>query len=166
MNNRRQIEIRRNRRKKDSRMRREEMINLVNATSCRDIEEFFAKQFPPEPVTVEFIPVDHQLHLTEAFQAKAAQILEAFCGGAGTINPALVEELGVTLAPRDFNEILGRCKGCGAPVASYLCNEQLQEARPEGAAWDYWASCLNPTCLHHHGEGYLQGLPDWIKEQQ
>lgn len=168
MNNRRKIEIRRNRRKKENRLRREEMIDFVKAEACRDIEEFFAKQFPVVPPgTLEIVltgVIEHPPVVARAVKEMEDQILQEL--GVGVANPIPTINLSVPIAPKDYLQLLGHCKACGNGVAAYLCNEQLQEARPEGAAWDYWASCLTPTCSHHHGEGYLQALPDWIEEKR
>ena len=161
MNNRRRIEIRRNRRKKEERRWRKGVIHFIQVTTERDIDAFFDQENVKVAAALGCRTLDARTRMIQAPIEKRREILAAFAGMQ--INPVLVAELGVTIAPKDYVDILGGCKACGTSVAFYLCNEQLQGVRMEAAAWDYWASCVNPTCRNHHGEGYFQALPDWIE---
>jgi hypothetical protein len=66
----------------------------------------------------------------------------------------------------DFTGLIGYCRSCDCPVASYLANAALMSYRREGVYKDYWASCTNPTCRNHYGKGYEQSLPEWIDDSR
>lgn len=177
MNNRRRIEIRRNRRKKEWRHRRSELIAFIKVKVDQDMDAFFNQENTEiaaalgcrhavvDTGKVEQPPVMKRVRFTQTLDPNDKIVMEQGDGLTWTEvhAPASIGDVSKLIAPDDYITVLGRCHACGHAVAAFLCNEQLQSVRMEAAAWDYWASCVNPTCRNHHGEGYFQALPDWIE---
>ena len=64
-----------------------------------------------------------------------------------------IENEHIILSKKEFCGILGYCSSCGSYIVDYTCNADLIQVRPEGAHWDWWASCVNRKCINYYGEG-------------
>ena len=56
------------------------------------------------------------------------------------------------------------CKECKFPIIFIVCNF-LNQNHTGIEYWDYYCYCANPTCIHHKGEDYNQGFPNWVIER-
>lgn len=67
---------------------------------------------------------------------------------------------------RHQNDVQYRCRACGSSVSTYNCNGTMYDLRPElnDDPWDWWIACDAGDCKHTHGEGFWQGKPDWVTQ--
>lgn len=71
---------------------------------------------------------------------------------------------GEILSKKELTGFPGVCLKCGELVASYTCNAEILDVRPEAAHWDYWYACTNGECMNHQGEGaFLDATMLWWK---